>query len=68
MFVCSIRDKVTEFLRVEFHSCQCHIFGSAANNLGFRDSDVDLYAELGFDPYEGLDKKAGEKNASDFVW
>ncbi|XP_018017775.1 uncharacterized protein LOC108674345 [Hyalella azteca] len=47
-----VRDRVTASLRPIFPAVSCHIFGSSANNLGFTGADVDLYADLGYDPYD----------------
>lgn len=40
-----------EFLAPHFPKVFAYVFGSSANNLGFVGCDVDLYMDLGVDPW-----------------
>lgn len=47
---------------------KCHIFGSSGNNLGFHGADIDLYAALGYDPYDTPRSADGEAAAAKLTY
>ncbi|CAL4091378.1 unnamed protein product, partial [Meganyctiphanes norvegica] len=64
----NIRLGMEMVLRQHFPDVRAYVFGSSANNLGFRGCDVDLYVELGYDPWASGIKNVMEKNAADVTW
>jgi len=44
-----------------FPRAKCYVFGSSINGLGFRGADADIFADLGYSPY---DYPNGEQQAA----
>ena len=63
-YVCS---KVESSLQMIFPGTRAYLFGSSVNNLGFVGSDVDLYVDLGIDPWENGTQLEKEKAAADLT-
>ncbi|KAK8402715.1 hypothetical protein O3P69_000810 [Scylla paramamosain] len=65
----SLRRGIVNYLSPYFPKVVGHIFGSAANNLGFTGCDVDIYLDLGVYPWiECENKAAAQAEASDLTW
>lgn len=65
----SLRRGIANYLSPFFPKVVGHIFGSAANNLGFTGCDVDIYLDLGVYPWiECENKAAAQAGASDLTW
>ncbi|XP_076064131.1 speckle targeted PIP5K1A-regulated poly(A) polymerase-like isoform X2 [Oratosquilla oratoria] len=63
-----LRMGLQNMLRQQFPGTITYIFGSSANNLGFKGCDVDMYAELGVDVWATGSKAEQERNAADLTW
>ncbi|XP_071546127.1 uncharacterized protein [Panulirus ornatus] len=64
-----LRKSIVQFLMPHFPHVFGYVFGSSANNLGFVGCDVDLYVDLGVNPWaEGYSKAETECKASDLTW
>lgn len=64
----AIRVGIERFLQQHFptvRGVQAFVFGSSANNLGFKGCDLDLYVELGFNPVSCIRQDKWEKNLAD---
>ena len=48
----SIRYLIEQFLHPMFHGTRVHNFGSSYNSLGFKGCDIDMYANLNYDPWK----------------
>ena len=46
-------------LKEYFPECDCHLYGSSVNGVGFKESDVDIYLDLLKEP--SLLKKSGRE-------
>nr|XP_053641473.1 LOW QUALITY PROTEIN: speckle targeted PIP5K1A-regulated poly(A) polymerase-like [Cherax quadricarinatus] len=61
--------ELCKFLMHHFSRVFGFIFGSSANNLGFKGCDVDLYVDIGINPWASCYSKAeSEKKASDVTF
>ncbi|XP_045133621.1 speckle targeted PIP5K1A-regulated poly(A) polymerase-like isoform X2 [Portunus trituberculatus] len=64
----NLRRGIVNYLTPYFPKVVGHIFGSAANNLGFTGCDVDIYLDLGVYPWIEYESKAAQAAASDLTW
>lgn len=63
-----LRKSMMDFLAPHFPKVFAYVFGSSANNLGFVGCDVDLYMDLGVDPWAQGSKSEMDCKASDLTW
>ncbi|KAG7167225.1 Speckle targeted PIP5K1A-regulated poly(A) polymerase-like [Homarus americanus] len=64
-----VRKNIVQFLMHLFPCVFGYVFGSSANNLGFKGCDVDMYVDLGINPWApGLSKVESECKASDITF
>ncbi|XP_045605906.2 speckle targeted PIP5K1A-regulated poly(A) polymerase [Procambarus clarkii] len=64
-----LRSRMVQFLMRGFPRVFGFVFGSSANNLGFRGCDVDMYVDIGVNPWASCYSRAeAESKASDLTF